>query len=47
MALGAVSLVCLAGMWWIAAKAPVGWEDSEGWHEGIEPLADEQAWGDQ
>ena len=47
---GLISGACVAMlgvMFWIAAEAPLGWEDSEGWHEGIEPLADEQAWGDQ
>jgi hypothetical protein len=47
LTLGAVSLACLGVMFWIAAKAPLGWEDEDGFHEGIEPLADEQAWGDQ
>lgn len=47
LTLGAVSLACLAGMWWIAACAPLGYENEDGGHEGIEPMADEQAWGDQ
>lgn len=24
----------LAGMFWLAAIAPLGWEDENGWHEG-------------
>lgn len=28
---------CIAVMVYLAWKAPLGWEDSEGWHEGIEP----------
>lgn len=38
---------CIAVMVYLAWKAPLGWEDSEGWHEGFEP--DEHArddnWG--
>ncbi len=47
LTLGAVSLACLGVMFWFAAKAPLGWEDEDGFHEGIEPLAAEQAWGDK
>jgi hypothetical protein len=45
---GLISGACVAMlgvMFWIAAKAPLGWEDSEGWHEGIEPLDDPENWG--
>lgn len=40
-------LVALGAMFWLAAKAPLGWEDEDGWHEGIEPLADPDNWGAQ
>ena len=45
VALGAVSLVCLAGMWWLAVKAPLGWEGEDGFHLGDEPLDDPANWG--
>lgn len=45
LTLGAVSLACLGVMFWIAACAPLGFEDEDGWHEGIEPLENEDNWG--
>jgi hypothetical protein len=47
---GLISGACVAMlgvMFWIAAKAPLGYETEDGFHLGEEPLADEQAWGDQ
>lgn len=32
--IAAVCLTSLGIMWWLAFKAPMGWEDSEGWHAG-------------
>ena len=48
--IGLVTGICAAGaVWigWLALNAPFGWEDSEGWHEGIEPLNDPDNWGAQ
>lgn len=45
--LAAISLAALAGMWWLAAKAPLGWQDETGFHLGEEPLDDPENWGSQ
>lgn len=35
-----VTAVCagLGWLWWMFVTAPLGYEDSEGWREGIQPL---------
>jgi len=40
-----VCLALLGVMFWIAAKAPLGWEDEDGFHLGEEPLDDPENWG--
>ena len=33
-------LIPLAFMYWLVATAPLGWEDSDGWHAGEQPEED-------
>ena len=45
---GLISGACVAMlgvMFWIAAKAPLGFEDEDGFHLGEEPLDDPENWG--
>ena len=42
-----IAIAAISGMVYLAAIAPLGYENEDGWHEGIEPLDDPKNWGDQ
>lgn len=37
----ALALIPLAVMWWIASRAPIGWQDADGFHLGDEHAQDD------